>query len=108
MNYSNYSICPKCRHFLDPYSDICYYCGYKTKKGGETMNNTENIFPSRLKDARKAKGLSQPELAEAVLVSTSSMCGYEKGKTFPSIDTAARIAKVLGVSLDYLAGLDNN
>lgn len=69
------------------------------------MIHTENIFPRRLKEARKAKGLTIAGLAEATYTSVASMWGYENGKTFPSIDIASKIATVLGVSLDYLAGL---
>lgn len=113
-----YSICPNCGHSLDPYSDICPYCGYKapdapdtnvghkTMKGGDTLNSIETIFRKRLKDARKEKGLTIADLAEAAETSVSSMWGYENGRTYPSIDTAARMAKALGVTIDYLAGLD--
>lgn len=71
------------------------------------MHNTQSIFPYRLKKARQAKGLTIARLADAALTSVASMWGYENGKTFPSIDIAAKIATTLGVSLDYLAGLDN-
>lgn len=74
------------------------------------MNNMVE-FSTRLKQAREKAGLTQAQLAQAVKVSTQSISAYEKvgvkGKT-PSLDTAAAIARELGVSLDYLSGLSDS
>lgn len=63
------------------------------------------IFADRLKEARIAKGLTQKELAAKAEVASASYSAYEKGKNFPPLDSALRLAKVLGVSLDWLCGL---
>jgi transcriptional regulator with XRE-family HTH domain len=43
-------------------------------------------------------------LGKAVGVSGEIIGGYERNEVLPTIEVAARIAKVLEVSLDYLAG----
>lgn len=72
------------------------------------MANME-VFPRRLEEARRNKELTQKKLAEAVKVSPQTISAYEKsgekGKT-PSLEIAIDIAKELGVSLDWLFGLD--
>lgn len=63
------------------------------------------VFANRLREARIAKGLTQKELAAKAEVASASYSAYEKGKNFPPLDSALRLAKVLGVSLDWLCGL---
>ncbi len=63
-------------------------------------------FGQRLKEQRTKKGLNQKELSSICGVSTQTISGYEKGGKLPTIDNAARLAKALGVSLDWLAGID--
>lgn len=53
---------------------------------------------------RKQKNLSQTELGKAVGVSREIIGRYERDEVLPSIEVAAKIANVLEVSLDYLAG----
>lgn len=57
---------------------------------------------STLKKMREAKGLSQMALAKELGVDQSSVCLWEKGKTFPRADVAIRLANLLGCSLDEL------
>lgn len=56
----------------------------------------------RLLSARKDNGLSQPQLAEKARVDQSRLSKYERNETDPSTETLARLASVLGVSLDWL------
>jgi transcriptional regulator with XRE-family HTH domain len=51
---------------------------------------------------RKQKGWSQTELAKKIDCSRATLINYEGNKNIPSIDVAAKIAKALGVTLDYL------
>ena len=53
---------------------------------------------------RKQKNLSQTDLGNAAGVSREIIGRYERNEVMPSIEVAAKIADVLGVSLDYLAG----
>ena len=66
----------------------------------------KNIFVERLRLAREEKGMGLKELREAVGISQSAMSHYSTGATIPALDVADRIAKVLGVSLDWLCGKD--
>ena len=61
------------------------------------------VFAERLKAARQKQTppKTQKQLAEAIGVSTNSLCNYEKG-WMPSLTNALKLADVLGVSLDYL------
>lgn len=66
------------------------------------------LFAERIKTARKRAGLSQAELAKALGVGQNTISNYEnatgeKGST-PKLDTAAKIADILHVSLDWLVG----
>jgi transcriptional regulator with XRE-family HTH domain len=45
---------------------------------------------------------NRAELARAVFVSPSALSQYVRGKATPSLDVLVQIARVLGVSLDYL------
>ncbi len=56
----------------------------------------------RLKDERKAKGLSQQKLAELTHTHYSNIGRYERGDAKPSAEVLNRIAQVLEVSPDYL------
>ena len=53
---------------------------------------------------RKQKDLSQTDLGKAAGVSREIIGRYERGEVLPSIEVAAKIADVVEVSLDYLAG----
>jgi transcriptional regulator with XRE-family HTH domain len=64
----------------------------------------KNIFAKRLKEIRKKVGLSQPKLGEHIGMSRFSIIDYESGKTSPDIDTLAKIATVLKISVAYLMG----
>lgn len=47
-------------------------------------------------DQRKAKGLTQKDVASLVQISQPSVCDIERGLKTPKISTAKRIADVLG------------
>jgi transcriptional regulator with XRE-family HTH domain len=51
-----------------------------------------------LKRARVARELSQVKLAELLGIAQSLVSKYENGEVTPSIDKAAQIAAVLGMS----------
>lgn len=58
-----------------------------------------------LRLARKAQGWTQEQAAERLEISSEFLARVERGKGFPSIQTLARMVKVLGVSADALFGL---
>ena len=60
----------------------------------------------RLRQARRARGLSLRRLAEVVGVSPSLISQVETGRAKPSVNTLYALANELGVSLDVLLFMD--
>ena len=58
----------------------------------------------RIREIRRAAGMTAKELADAVGVAESTMSLYENGKREPEYKTLMRIAKQLDVSVDTLLG----
>ena len=61
-------------------------------------------FGTNLTNARKAKGISQEELAELLCVSRQTIYKWEAGITYPDVDKLCDIARCLDVSTAYLLG----
>ena len=59
-------------------------------------------FGSNLKRLRSEKGLTHESFAELAGISSRLVYDYEDGNKYPRLDTACRIAMVLGVSLDSM------
>lgn len=59
-------------------------------------------FNEKLQNLRKAKGLTQEELAEILFVSRTAVSKWESGRGYPSIDSLKDISKYFGVSIDDL------
>ena len=53
---------------------------------------------------RKAKGLSQEELAEAIDSSRVMIGKYERDEMIPSIEAAKKLAEILDTTVGYLIG----
>lgn len=70
------------------------------EEGGNTM------LGKRINELRRASGMTQEELAEALNISRSTLAGYEAENKKPSFDVTLRIAKHFGVTTDYLLGVD--
>lgn len=67
------------------------------------------IFSERLPEARKAKGVTQNDLAKLLCKKRSTISGYESVENKePDFDSLCIIAQQLGVSADYLIGLSDN
>lgn len=64
------------------------------------------VFAKRLKLAMKEQHISNTKLAEEIGVGENSVINYRTGKSLPNLYTTARMARVLGVSIDYLACLE--
>lgn len=50
-----------------------------------------------IRQGLKAKGMTQKELAEALGMSTSRISDYAKGKSEPTLATAGKICRLLGI-----------
>jgi len=58
----------------------------------------------RLHCLRWEKGIKIQDLAKQVGVSASAISGYETGRRTPSVDVLHKIAKALGVTVDFFLG----
>ena len=63
-------------------------------------------FAARLSTLRKAQGMTQEEMAEALNISLEHFSKMERGKRKPSIDLIIAMACYFHVSTDYLLGVE--
>jgi transcriptional regulator with XRE-family HTH domain len=61
-------------------------------------------FGKKLAECRKAKGLSQKELAKLLNTSHSVIGKYEREEMVPSIEAAVKLANLLETTVGYLLG----
>lgn len=71
------------------------------------MNLAQEKFVERFKDLREEKGISQEKLADELGVSHGIISFWENGKREPKLSNLILIAEYFGVSIDYLAGLED-
>lgn len=64
----------------------------------------KEILSQRLRECRKAKGLSQMQVATYCDITEKAYQNYELMTREPRIEILVRIAYLFEVSLDYLAG----
>ena len=58
------------------------------------------VLGKKVQKARKAKGLTQEELADKIGVSRAYMGYIEQGRNVPSVDILHKIARVLEISIN--------
>ncbi|EKT61715.1 helix-turn-helix domain-containing protein [Providencia alcalifaciens] len=70
------------------------------------------MVPKRLKEARKAAGLSQGKLLELLEIeginNSSRLSSYEVGRNEPSFEVIKKIAKVLDYPAEYFYAEDDD
>ena len=71
---------------------------------GVNMDQQLQEIGLRLKQARLAKNLSQPQLAEAADISVSFLSNLENGHQAMNIKTLISLTDVLNISADWLLG----
>lgn len=59
-------------------------------------------FNEKLQNLRKQKGLTQEELAEALIVSRTAISKWESGRGYPNIDSIKAIATFFNITIDEL------
>lgn len=69
-----------------------------------TTQDTEDLFPTRLAQARELREMNQTALSSKTGIPASSISHFESGARKPSFDNLRRIAKALNVSTDFLLG----
>lgn len=60
------------------------------------------MLGSRIAVLRRSAGISQAELARQLKISPSTVGMYEQGRREPSVETLAAMARLFGVSIDFL------
>ena len=63
------------------------------------------ILSKRIKELRKAAGLTQQETAKQLNIALPTYTRYEYGQREPNATTIAAMARLYKVSADYLLGL---
>ena len=66
------------------------------------------VLSNKLRKRRVAKGLTQFDLAMRSGVPDRYISRYELGKSLPNTDHLRKLAKALGVTTDYLLGLESD
>jgi transcriptional regulator with XRE-family HTH domain len=64
------------------------------------------MFSELLKRLRSQKGVTQPQLAEAIGVSKGNVGDWETGKSKPGYQAIVALARYFDVSADYLLELN--
>ena len=65
----------------------------------------KEVFHSRLRMARESIGATQTEIAGVLKIAPCTYTNYEAGRSEPSIETIAVLARIYEVSVDWLFGL---
>ncbi len=63
------------------------------------MDNVKVLLGKRIRELRKAKKLTQEDLAEKVGIRTPNISYFETGKFSPAIETLPKLADALGVEI---------
>lgn len=65
-------------------------------------------FSERLRELRRANGMTQTALGEIISVGQDSISIYERGLHYPEVRNLIILADYFGVSIDYLVGRTDN
>ena len=69
-------------------------------------NFTFKIFQTRLAEAIASNSLTQKELSLSTQIAQSAISKYLSGKALPRTLELCKLAQALGVSMDWLCGLE--
>lgn len=72
------------------------------------MKFDKETIGKKIRQIRLEHDLSQEELSEKIEISPRHMCTIENGKSFPSIETFIKIAKVLDIDINQFFNLSIN
>lgn len=71
------------------------------------MKDVNVVLGERIRLGRKANGITREKLAEQIDVSPRFLAEVEAGKVGMALQTLKNISVALGVTADYLLGLEN-
>ena len=63
-------------------------------------------FNEKLQELRRARNLTQEELAESIFVSRTAVSKWESGRGYPSIESLKELSRFFSVSIDELISPD--
>ena len=66
------------------------------------------MFPQRLRECRKQRGLSLQKLATVFNMSHCTLSKYETGTRRPDTEMLIKLAEYFGVTTDYLLGISDS
>lgn len=69
------------------------------------MNTDRDLIGLRVRQARKAARLTQDQVGWSVGLTRASIANIEAGRQGVLFETAIQLARTLGVTPDYLAGI---
>lgn len=90
----------KLADFFD--TSIDYILGRSVDEQATVHNSSPTVM--RLKEVRKAAGLTQKEVAAYVGVNQNTYSYWENGKTRIDSDSITKLSKLFNVSVDYILG----
>ena len=64
-------------------------------------------FGRKLRALRRAKGITQKQLADQLGITKSVISAYETGLRMPSYQVMVRIAAIFSTTTDFLLGVDH-
>ena len=74
---------------------------------GRPTEKEAPLFGQRLAEARRAKGWTQSQLADALATNVKMIDYYERRAVNPALEVVQACAKALDVSASYLVGADD-
>jgi len=77
---------------------------YTAANMGRPANTLRTAFGERLFQARSKAGLSQAQVADKLGITQQSFAGWERRETALKPDQLARLAEILGVTVEHLLG----
>lgn len=72
------------------------------QEGGERSLELKSRVGKHIHAARTKKGLTQKALADKLGVVVSTVCDWERGRSYPSVENLRAIGRELGESVSYL------
>ena len=74
----------------------------------KSVENIGTLIGTSIREYRKEKSLTQPQLAKMIGVSNAAISFWENGINIPNVMVCRLIADALEISLDELVGRDWN
>ena len=87
---------------LDMTAALCYDAVMESELSIYERREGAGLLKNRLEELRKARGIKQEELAEALEVSRQTIGSLENGRYNPSILLAFKIARYFGMTIEEI------